>query len=95
MNDNDIERITEELRFLISTHENHEWACVLCSDIKNIVAMLEGFIPAIDTLEKHIVAGATMTTDKGKFFLKDNSDKLIAQGNTIRGLLLSLIFVKP
>ena len=62
-------------------------------ELSKICFIIENFIPAIDLLEKRLENGCEIVRQDKKWYLFDDEGEPITNGETLRDILINLIFL--
>ena len=89
-----IDDLISTLRGLEIDHEPEGWPAVQMKEITALCDAVEGAIPSLDLLEAHLEKGAYIAKQEDKWYLFTKGGDGIVSGETIRNMLMNLIFLE-
>lgn len=89
-----MEALVGRMRRLEIDHGPDGWPAVRMRDISALCDAVEGAIPALDLLQARLRAGANIAEQRGRWWLFDKLGEGITSGETLRALLVNLIFTE-
>lgn len=85
-------KLIAKMRMLESDHEPDGWPAVQMQEISALCDTIEQMVPSIDRLQDRLEEGCHLEKDDGKWWLFDARGEGIVGGETLRELLINLIF---
>ena len=82
----------DSMRSIMDDHEPDGWPAIQTKDVSRLVAIVDGLIPVLDRLEQWLARGARIVYQDNEWHIFKASGDGVVSGNTIRELLIELIF---
>lgn len=89
-----IDKLISSMRGLEIDHEPEGWPAVKMKEITALCAAVEGAVPSLDLLEAHLDKGAYIAKQEDRWHLFAKDGDGIVSGETIRNMLMNLIFLE-
>lgn len=90
----DVETLLASMRCLAEDHEPEGWPAVQMKDITALVKLVDQSIPSLDLMETRLRAGQRIEVGpKGEIQLVGLDDSVEASGDTLRQLMMQLIWL--
>lgn len=86
-------QLIKRMRNLEINHDPDGWPAVQMKDITKLCDIIEGIIPALDLLEIRLERGEVLAKQDGCWWLFDAEGEGVVSGETLRNLLVNLIFM--
>jgi len=92
MQPNEIETLVKNCRSFEIDHDPEGWPAIQMQEISDLCSAVEQAIPALDILQARLEQGAEIKQQNEQWWLFDKNGDGITYGNTVRGLIVNLIF---
>ena len=88
-----IDSLIESCRLLEKDHGPEGYPAIQMWQVSMLCNAIKQAIPSLDRLQERLEAGAKIVFQDGKWWLFDKDSEAICYGNSIREMLINLIFV--
>ena len=82
----------EFMRGLSLDHDPDGWPAVRMRDITRMCDIAESIVPGLDRLQERLQAGAMIRQEEGVWQLRTANGEVIATGNSLRSLIVDLVW---
>ena len=86
-------KLLKKMRKLTQQYEHLDRVPVQMSDIAGMCDLVENAVPSIDRLQDRLEQGCRLAKQDGRWWLFDAEGEGIAGGETLRDVLVNLIFM--
>lgn len=80
------------MRGLSLDHDPDGWPAVRMRDITRMCDIAESIVPGLDRLQERLQAGAMIRQEEGVWQLRTANGEVIATGNSLRSLIVDLVW---
>ena len=92
-NSDKLESLIKRCRLLEIDHKPDGWPAIQMQDVSMLCDAVENAIPALDRLQDRLEQGAKIVFQDDRWCLFQKDGEFICSGETIREMLMNLIFV--
>ncbi|RLJ20019.1 hypothetical protein DJ031_06835 [bacterium endosymbiont of Escarpia laminata] len=88
----DVERLVSSCRTLEIDHMPDGWPAIKMRDVSALCDAVESVVPGIDRLEDRLLAGCEITRQDSRWYLYDRSGEYVTSGDTLRKMIINVVF---
>ena len=84
---------TKDFRLLEKDHEPEGWPAIQMRDISQLCDLVENAVPAIDLLQKRLEQGQRIKQIHNRWAIEDEYGEPLFMSNSLRELMMNLIWI--
>ena len=88
-----VEQLVSSCREYEIDHEPDGWPAIQMRDVSALCDAVDSVVPGIDRLEDRLLAGCEITRQESRWYLHDRGGEYITSGDTLRQLIINVVFI--